>query len=207
MERNKVQAPTWIVLNIIGPELLRVKDLARRSNDLTATDYEDALKVLKRIYERRSCGIIYRRGGAGKEYAPSSSRPEGGLKESLNEPDEYISACLPWEYDPVLKDFPNNTHSHGPNSQAFVFHTCSKDVGYYIGDEADFNELGEKNLYRLNPLVDDLSVDLLKDLAPTNNRFTKVAYSDASFAVGATKQSVAGFFIMINGISFAFWIA
>ena len=51
-----------IVLNIIGPELLRVKDLARRSNDFTAADYEDALKVLKRIYERRDCGIIYRRG-------------------------------------------------------------------------------------------------------------------------------------------------
>ncbi len=128
------------------------------------------------------------------------------MREGLDEPDEYISACLPWEYDPVLKDFPNNTHSHGSNSQAFViFHTCSKDVGYSIGDEADFNELDEKNLYRLNPLVDDLSIDLLKVLAPTNNRFfTKVAYSDASFAVGVTKQSVTGFVIMINGIPLLF---
>jgi hypothetical protein len=202
--REIVGSLLWIVLNIIGPELLRVKDLARRSNDFTATDYGDALKVLKRIYERRNCGIIYRRGGAGKEYVPSSSRPEGGLKDSSDEPEEYISACLPWEYDPVLRDFPNNTHSHGPNSQAFVFLTCSKDVGYSIGDEAEFNELDEKNLYRLNPLVDDLSVDLLKVLAPTNNRFTKVAYSDASFAVGITKQSVTGFVIMINGIPLLF---
>ena len=199
--REIVGSLLWIVLNIIGPELLRVKDLARRSNDFTVTDYDDALKVLKRIYERRSCGIIYKRGGAGKEYVPSSSRPEGGLKDGSDEPDEYISACLPWEYDPVLKDFPNNTHSHGPNSQAFVLHTCSKDVGYSI---AEFNELDEKNLYRLNPLVDDLSVDLLKVLAPTNNRFTKVAYSDASFAVGITKQSVTGFVIMINGIPLLF---
>ena len=59
-------------------------------------------------------------------------------------------------------------------------------------------------MYRLNPLVDDLSIDLLKVLAPTNNRFTKVAYSDASFAVGATKQSVTGFVIMINGIPLLF---
>ena len=203
--RELVGSLLWIVLNIIGPELLRVKDLARRSNDFTITDYEEALKVLKRISERRQYGIIYRRGGAGKEYVPSSSRPEGGLKEKgSGEPDEYVSACLPWEYDPVIKGFPNNTHSHGPNSQAFVYHACSKDVGYSIGDEADFNELDEKNLYRLNPLVDDLSIDLLKVLAPTNNRFTKVAYSDASFAVGATKQSVTGFVIMINGIPLLF---
>ncbi len=30
-------------------------------------------------------------------------------------------------------------------------------------------------------------------------RFTKVAYSDASFAVGETKQSITGFIILING--------
>jgi hypothetical protein len=202
--REIVGSLLWIVLNIIGPELLRVKDLARRSNDFTPDDYADALKVLQRVYERRHCGIIYRRGGAGKEYVPSSSRPEGGLKEGLNEPEEYISACLPWEYDPVLGGFPDNTHSHGSNSQAYVFHTSNQTVKYSIGDEAEFNELDEKNLYKLNPLVDDLSVDLLKVLAPTNRRFTKVAYSDASFAVGVTKQSVTGYIVMINGIPLLF---
>ena len=202
--REIVGSLLWIVLNIIGPELLRVKDLARRSNDFTPDDYADALKVLQRVYERRHCGIIYRRGGAGKEYVPSSSRPEGGLKEGLNEPEEYISACLPWEYDPVLGRFPDNTHSHGSNSQAYVFHTSNQTVKYSIGDEAEFNELDEKNLYKLNPLVDDLSVDLLKVLAPTNRRFTKVAYSDASFAVGVTKQSVTGYIVMINGIPLLF---
>ncbi len=114
------------MLNIIGPELLRVKDLARRSNDFTITDYEEALKVLRRISDRRQYGIIYRRGGAGKESVPSSSRPEGGLKVNEKESEEYISACLPWEYDPVIQGFPDNTHSHGPNSQAFVFHTHAK---------------------------------------------------------------------------------
>ena len=33
----------------------------------------------------------------------------------------------------------------------------------------------------------------------TNPRFTMVAYSDASFAVGELKQSITGFVVMING--------
>ncbi len=59
-------------------------------------------------------------------------------------------------------------------------------------------------MYKLDPLVDDLTHDLAKVLAPTNKRFTKVAYSDASFAVGATKQSVTGFIVMINGTPLLF---
>ncbi len=113
-------------------------------------------------------------------------------------------ACLPWEYDPVLKGFPDNTHSHGPNSQAFVFHTRANTAEYSIGDEAEFNELDEKNLYKLDPMMDDMTMDILKVLAPTNKRFTKVAYSDASFAVGDTKQSVTGFIVMINGVPLLF---
>ena len=52
--------------------------------------------------------------------------------------------------------------------------------------------------------MDDSTLDILKDLAPTNKRFTKVAYSDASFAVGETKQSITGFIIMINGTPLLF---
>jgi hypothetical protein len=51
----------------------------------------------------------------------------------------------------------------------------------------------------LDPNFDDESLDIEKKLAPTNKRFTVVAYSDASFAVGETKQSISGFDIMING--------
>jgi hypothetical protein len=58
----------------MGPELLRVKDLARRSNVYTEVDYQDALKVLERIYKRRHQGIIFMRGGAGTEVVPSNSR-------------------------------------------------------------------------------------------------------------------------------------
>jgi hypothetical protein len=53
-------------------------------------------------------------------------------------------------------------------------------------------------------MIDDMSLELLKVLAPTNNRFTKVAYSDASFAVGESKQSVTGFIVMINGVPLLF---
>ncbi len=55
-------------------------------------------------------------------------------------------------------------------------------------------------MYKLDPLVDDESLDIGKVLAPTNPRFKKVAYSDASFAVGLSKQSITGFVVMINDI-------
>jgi hypothetical protein len=63
--RELVGCLLWIVHNILGPELLRVKDLAKRNNDYTPLDYAEALKVLDRISERR-------------EYVPSNSRSEGG---------------------------------------------------------------------------------------------------------------------------------
>ncbi len=84
----------WIFLNIIGPELLRVKDLAKRSNDYTATDYADALKVLNRIFDRRHYGIIFRRGGAGCEYVPACSRSEGDLDEYGYADEKYIEDLL-----------------------------------------------------------------------------------------------------------------
>jgi hypothetical protein len=71
---------------------------------------------------------------------------------------------------------------------------------YSTGDQGQVNELEENNLYKLNPDVDDATLDIAKVLADTNNRFTKAAYSDASFAVGETKQSITGFIIMIDGV-------
>jgi hypothetical protein len=64
----------WVCLCVMGTELLRVKDLARRSNTYTENDYKDALKVLDRIYARRKYGIVILRGGAGTEVVPSASR-------------------------------------------------------------------------------------------------------------------------------------
>ena len=72
--REIVGCMMWVCLNVMGPELLRVKDLARRSNEYTGKDYYEALKVLNRIHERRAHGIVILRGGAGTEIAPSSTR-------------------------------------------------------------------------------------------------------------------------------------
>jgi hypothetical protein len=68
----------------MGPELLRVKDLARRSNDYDESDYKDALKVLERMYERRDHGIIFFRGGANNEVVPSSIRNGMDISAALS---------------------------------------------------------------------------------------------------------------------------
>ncbi len=72
------------------------------------------------------------------------------------------------------------------------------EVPYSIVDEALFNELEKNNLYKLDPDLDDESLDIIKTLAPTDDRFTMVAYSDASFAVGETKQSISGFNLFLD---------
>jgi hypothetical protein len=72
--RELVGCLLWITLCVMGPELLRVKDLARRSNSFTEIDYQDGLKVLLRIYQRREHGIVIYRHAAGKEIVPSASR-------------------------------------------------------------------------------------------------------------------------------------
>jgi hypothetical protein len=153
--RELVGSLLWIVLCVMGPELLRVKDLAKRSHKFTMDDYKDAMKALDKIYLLKDFGIIFRRGAAGKEYVPAHTRLGGGLENVEGK-------------------------------------------SYSIGDETQINELEEKNLYKLHPTLDDKSLDIDKKLAPTNTRFTMVAYSDASFAVGETKQSISGFDIMIN---------
>jgi hypothetical protein len=82
--REIVGCLLWICLCVMGPELLRVKDLARRSNDYSEKDYQDALKVLGRIYERRDHGILFFRGGAGSEVIPSSVRNGIDISASLH---------------------------------------------------------------------------------------------------------------------------
>jgi hypothetical protein len=171
--RELVGCLLWMVLCIMGPELLRIKDLARRSNNFTEGDYKDALKALARLDERKHFGIIYRRGGAGKEFIPASSRLGG-----------------------VYLD--NNATSE--NDVTILLNAIK--IPYSTGDDLrdTQNELKEHDMYKLDKDWDDASLDIKKILAPTNSRFTTVAYSDASFAVGVGKQSISGFHIMINGI-------
>jgi hypothetical protein len=74
--REIVGCLLWIVLCVNGPDLVRVKDLAKRSNSSTAADYADALKVLQRIFKRRHSVIYFKRGYAGRELIPSTTRPD-----------------------------------------------------------------------------------------------------------------------------------
>jgi hypothetical protein len=161
--REIVGSLLWITLNVMGPELLRVKDLARRSNHFTADDYSDALKVLERVKDRMEFGIIYRRGGAGKEIVPRNNRLGGDL-----------------------------------DNEVLLLVTGNSSESYSTGDSTDMNELKECDLYKLDE-HDDPSLEIPKILAPTNQRFTKVAYSDASFAATISKQSISGLVVMING--------
>jgi hypothetical protein len=94
--REIVGCLLWVCLCIMGPELLRVKDLARRSNNYTEEDFRAALKVLDRIYTRRTHGIVIVRGGAGNELIPSSSRDENDstLNQNVEASDDIGSTTM-----------------------------------------------------------------------------------------------------------------
>ena len=83
--RELVGSLLWIVLCVMGPELLRVKDLAKRSHRYTLEDYKEAVKTLDRIASLKVYGIIFRRGAAGKEYIPRNSRLGGGFENNKEE--------------------------------------------------------------------------------------------------------------------------
>jgi hypothetical protein len=157
--REIVGCLLWVCLCVMGTELLRVKDLARRSNSYTVEDYKVALKVLDRIYERRTYGIVITRGGAGTEIVPSASR----------DPD------------------------HEPAS-AIAAHQQGKDN---TGDITLINEMREKALYKIKEDIAD--VDISPIVLPVNDRYKLVIYTDASFGVGVTMQSVSGFIVYLNG--------
>jgi hypothetical protein len=157
--REIVGCLMWVCLCVMGPELLRVKDLARLSNTYTAEDFNAALKVLDRIYSRRTHGIVIIRGGAGSELVPSSTRASTPLV-------------------PVVKE-----------------HAISQMDN--IGSVTEMNELREKSLYKVKDDIAD--EDIRPVILPINERYNLIIYSDASFAVGDTKQSVSGFVVFLNG--------
>ncbi len=179
--REIVGCLLWIVLCVVGPELMRVKDLARRSNAPTPTDYTAAMTVLKRIFKRRSSVILFKRGFAGRELIPSQSRPEPAVLTlaSLN----HVLPTL--ATDPLASvgtlDYDIDTIDDDDSAQADTSsHHTQPDVSRY------FDAL--QNTYDISDVV-----------LPTTSRFTTVAYTDASFAVGEAKDSISGFVIFING--------
>jgi hypothetical protein len=160
--REIVGCLLWITLCVMGPELLRAKDLARRSNSYGEEDYFAALDVLRRISLRREHGIVIRRGGAGREIVPSNSR------------------------QPISE--------------------VSDDTGSLISE--DLNELRYQSLSGAQKVTaassylvaDPDALDLATVSLPVNPRYSLVAYGDASFATGETKQSVSGFVLYLNGV-------
>jgi hypothetical protein len=153
----------------MGPELLRVKDLARRSNDYTLKDFKEALKVLDRMYERRTHGIIIMRGGAGSELTPSFSRNET---------------------TPIFAVPGNDVAGGVPVLGAGA--TCDN-----TGAIATMNELREHSIYKVRDEIAD--VDISPVVLPPNTRYVLTIYADASFAVGDLMQSVSGYIIYLNG--------
>jgi hypothetical protein len=157
--RELVGCLLWVCLCVMGTELLHVKDFARKSNNYTAEDYKMALKVLDRIYARRTYGIVILRGAAGTELIPSHRRDSN--------------------HDPISG---NVQSSNGKDN---------------TGDVTSMNEMREKALYKVAEDIAD--VDISPIILPVNARYRMVIYTDASFEVGETMQSVSGYIIYLNG--------
>ncbi len=163
-----------ITLCVMGPELLRVKDLARRSNEYTEGDYREALKVLKRVNARKEYGIVIARGAAGKELVPSSSRPgpsplqaAGDASDSISHPYDNTGLLIGGEQNEVLQ-------------KMLLSARRVPSLGDY--------EVPDPEL-----------IDIYRVTLPVNLRYRLVVYADASFAVGEMKQSVSGYIIFLNG--------
>ncbi len=172
--RELVGCLLWITLCVMGPELLRVKDLARRCNEYTEKVYNEALKVLKRVHARREYGIVIARGAEGRELVPSSSRTTAasGIAEDA------------LDLSPHPRD-DTGLPIHGAESEL-------QQRSLLLGQRVSL--LGEY------AVPDPELVDIARVSMPVNSRYSLVVYADASFAVGERKQSVSGFIVYLNGV-------
>jgi hypothetical protein len=169
--RELVGCLLWITLGVMGPELLRVKDLARKSNSFDETDYRLGLKVLDRIYARKCHGIVIYRNAAGCELVPASSRNP--------QPDSALMEGPPPDVGSLISESDNElTHQSLCRGRSFVASSLSPHP--YTVDDED-------------------GLDLQRVSLPVNSRYSLVVFADASFAVGDTKQSVTGYIVFLNG--------
>jgi hypothetical protein len=172
--REVVGCLLWITLCVMGPELLRVKDLARRSNAYTEVDYKEAMKVLKRVFARREHGIVITRGAAGKELIPSASRSVAPVES---------------DGDSLGLDSPSRDETG-----AFIVESQNE-----VRQRSLFlaQRVPSGSEYAVS---DPENLDICRVVMPINSRYSLVVYGDASFAVGERKQSVSGFVIYLNGV-------
>jgi hypothetical protein len=172
--RELVGCLLWITLNVMGPELLRVKDLARLSNSFGKQEYDAALKVLHRVFVRKDHGIVIFRHAAGREIVPSSTRSissevsdgHAGLQDDGDD----LGSCISSQDNELSK------HSL---CQGKVLLSAVGSM-YAVDDAEQF--------------------DIPRVTLPVNSRYRLLAYGDASFAVGESKQSITGFIIYLNGV-------
>jgi hypothetical protein len=139
-----------------------------------------ALKVLQRVFVRRTHGIVIFRHAAGRELIPSSIRPP------------LVSDLLAGPPAEVCGDSP----------------VSLDDLGTHIPDSA--NEITKNSLCQGRALLAGMGIsyvvedpdesDIPRVLLPINLRYRLMAYGDASFAVGESKQSVTGYIIYLNGV-------
>jgi hypothetical protein len=173
--REIVGCLLWITLCVMGPELLRVKDLARKSNDYEESDYLAAVKVLKRVYARREYGIVITRGAVGRELVPSSERP----------------AAVPEGLSGDISD--SNSHPRDDTGDLIVLSQ---------GELIQKSLFLAQRVSSLNEYAvpDPEQIDIGRVLLPVNPRYGLVVYADASFAIGERKQSVSGYVVYLNGV-------
>ena len=178
--RELVGSLLWITLCVLGPELLRVKDLARRSNSFTESDYKDGLKVLQRISERKLHGIVIFRNAASREVLPAYQRPS------------------PDAPPPLVEDTGDFLISP-ETSELTMKSLCQAKAILSLPSSPKTDNDGDP--FPLPYVVpDDDGLDIPRVDLPVNSRYRLIAFGDASFAIGELKQSVSGFTIFLNGV-------
>jgi hypothetical protein len=170
--RELVGCLLWITLSVLGPELLRVKDLARRSNTFQEKDYLDAMKVLKRISARKHHGIVIFRNAAGREVPPESTRPS-------------LAEVLPLS---SLSDDTGDWAVGSSSSEVVQKSLCQAKV------------LPSGSSFSPYHVPDDDDIEIHRVVLAVNPRYNLIVFGDASFAIGELKQSVSGYVVYLNGV-------
>jgi hypothetical protein len=180
--RELVGCLLWITLCVLGPELLRVKDLARRSNSYTSKDYHDGLKVLQRISERKLHGIVIYRNAATRELLPAFRRPS---------PDD----------PPILADDTGDFLDSDEASELTIKSLC-RDTDHVLLPSSSLADSHHLTSAPTTTYVipDEDGLDISRVVLPINRRYRLIAFGDASFAIGESKQSVSGFTVYLNGV-------
>jgi hypothetical protein len=182
--RELVGCLLWITLCVMGPELLRVKDLARRSNCFTRTDYQDGLKVLQRISDRKLHGIVFYRNAATRELLPAYRRPQADDLHEAHDTGDLLEAHDASEL--TLKSL----------CQAKA--VSSLPVSPLTGSSGSDDCVSPSQNSYVVP--DDTGIEIERVILPVNPRYRMIGFGDASFAIGPLKQSVSGFVVYLNGV-------